>query len=136
MTSEDLLNQVLAAHERGEAAIGDPHLRRRIELHLSGLASNAADAEVRDFDERVLDGVAVSEGDDPLTVNVHMTRGNCKGAREVRPVASVSFVSDGTTYDLVAFPYESLRKLARFMLETCDSYEEWDDANAKGEPLP
>ncbi len=126
MTSEDLLNSVLQTCEHN-GNIGDPNLKRRIEMHLSGMASESIDAELRDFDERSLHGIPVHlDTELDWTVNVSISRSFCKGAPHPTPTASVSFVNNGTDYTLVGFPYESLRRIARFIIESVDEYEKAD----------
>ncbi len=83
-----------------------------------------------DFDEHYLYGLPMETGSDPNrdTCDVYMNLGIARGSEMDQPpdngVATLRFVGKGLEMSLVAVPFASLKRLARFIRDTVKHYEE------------
>ena len=124
MTSEELLNEALLVINNPDVleSIHGRTFIKRVELYLSGKASEAEKLLKRDFDIREIRIPAYLHGDDELLIR--LVKSYCQGALDPEPSADLGIMDRTTEYTLIGIPLKSLKKMAKFILEIVSDYEE------------
>lgn len=124
MTSEELLNEALLVINNPDVlnSIHGRTFTKRVELFLSGKASEAEELLKRDFDNREMCVPAYLHGNHELLIQLE--KSYCLVASDPEPSASLKIIDQTAEYTLIGIPFESLKKMAKFILETVSDYEE------------